>query len=320
MKKKVILMVIITACMLLSSCGQKKDTQTGSLQGSEESSNDIPVMPEQDETDKADADIGETGIDTDETSTDPSEAGTDTGETSTDWDEESIEEWFAQTQEYEQHMAAERQKRRDAYIVILENMMLNHVFPDGSTVYVDAGTMSDNLFCLYDIDGDEREELFIRYTTTCMAGMSEWIYEYDLITGELKEEFRGFPYCHYYYNGMLWEGYSHNQGLGPDFWPFRLYMYSPEQEKYVNVGSVEAWQKEYYPKDWNGKEFPDEVDRDGDGMVYAISNEPYFPSMDYSADGEEYEEWFTSWIPEGTDEIDMLWRPICEEELEKFRG
>ena len=75
---------------------------------------------------------------------------TRTGVTNPDMDESqelSEEEWLAQTREYEQQMALERQERRNAYILVLENIIIDGKLPDGSETEADYGDIANNYFC-----------------------------------------------------------------------------------------------------------------------------------------------------------------------------
>ena len=127
--------------------------------------------------------------------------------------------------------------RKEAYKAALENLYVNHVFPDGTTCnYRDAQDLAESQFTILDIDGDGEEELIIRYTSGPMAGMREVIYSFS--GGDvLMEEFSEFPPLVYYDNGFIRADASHNQSDDTDGWPYVMYQYMGESDSYKEVGS-----------------------------------------------------------------------------------
>ena len=127
--------------------------------------------------------------------------------------------------------------RKEAYKAALENLYVNHVFPDGTTCnYRDAQDLAESQFTILDIDGDGEEELIIRYVSGPMGGMREVIYSFsggDFLTEELLE----FPPLVYYDNGFIRADASHNQGDDTDGWPYVMYQYMGESDSYKEVGS-----------------------------------------------------------------------------------
>jgi hypothetical protein len=122
-----------------------------------------------------------------------------------------------------------------------------------------------------------------------MAGMVAGVYSYDETTGKFTEELNTFPALTFYDNGTVTMGWSHNQGLAGEFWPYTVYQYNADTGAFENVGYVDAWQKEYFEEDWSGNPVPDSVDADGDGFVYFLNGD-----SDNPADGAEYEAWRNS--------------------------
>ena len=191
----------------------------------------------------------------------------------------------------------DREAMKQAYIEALDTFLDKHILPDGSDVTEDMEALdedfSGNKFAVYDVDGDGVEELVISFTTTYSAAMVECAYGYDGSTGELYEELAVFPSTQYYTFGFLKEMDSHNQGVSGDFWPYTLHKYDPVKKEYEAVAYIEAWDGNNFPKDMNGKKFPAEYDKDGDGMLYymrecsgdykQINKEPY--------DYQEFSDW-----------------------------
>lgn len=127
--------------------------------------------------------------------------------------------------------------RKEAYKAALENLYVNHVFPNGTTCnYRDAQDLAESQFTILDIDGDGEEELIIRYVSGPMAGMREVIYSFS--GGDfLMEELLEFPPLVYYDNGFIRADASHNQGDDTDGWPYVMYQYMGESDSYKEVGS-----------------------------------------------------------------------------------
>ena len=182
--------------------------------------------------------------------------------------------------------------RMAAYAAALDRIYVNHVFPDGSPCDALGGydEMDQNKFAVYDVDHDGNAELLISYTAASMAGMVEYVYDYDEESGQLREELCEFPYVTYYDNGIVWAGMSHNHGMAPDledFWPYSLYEYNPRLDCYVMLTGVDAWQREYAGEDYLGNPFPADVDADGNGVVYYLRTsdtgeaELFFDDADY---------------------------------------
>lgn len=126
--------------------------------------------------------------------------------------------------------------RREAYILTLENLYTNRIWPDGTEVDL-MGDMSENVFAVYDVDGDGEDELIIKYTSSSMAGMIEAVYGYDSETGVLYQELREFPALTFYDNGFIRADASHNQSDDPAAWPYTMYQYKKDTNTYEEAGS-----------------------------------------------------------------------------------
>ena len=163
----------------------------------------------------------------------------------------------------------------------MENIYQNHILPDGSELRDDiSGEMSGNNFAVYDVDHDGREELVFCYTATSMASMTAKIYDYDEASGELYEELSQFPMLTFYDNATIGAGISHNQGYAGEFWPYTFYTYDAANDSYRAEYFVDAWDKSLSDVNYNGEAFPDDADKDGDGIVY------YLEAPDGSETGE----------------------------------
>lgn len=189
-----------------------------------------------------------------------------------------------------------KEKREQAYIEVLENVLYNHAFPDG----VDRGYdgVGSNKFSICDVDDDGVEELILAYTTTYMGGQETIIYDYDVETDSVREEFSEFPTLNFFENGVIEAQASHNHGRAADaddFWPYTLYRYDETTDTYIRIASVDAWNKSYMSQDIEGNLFPEEVDADGDGRVYSIMTGDEY-TWENPVDNWKYKAWREAYI------------------------
>lgn len=224
--------------------------------------------------------------------------------------------------EKQKELDSEEKARKAAYHSVLENLYLNHVFPDGKeygfedTFY----DISENQFAVYDIDQDGKEELIIQYTTTIMAGMINIIYDFDQKSGTVREEFSEFPSLTFYNNGIIQADWSHNHGMAAsleEFWPYTLYQYDKETDTYRTVGMVDAWDKSYHEKDSSGNSFPEEMDIDGDGILYYIMLDGTY-EFHTPFDLEEYNQWRNSYV-NGAEKIDIPFVNLTKENIDSVQ-
>lgn len=166
---------------------------------------------------------------------------------------------------------------KEAYFSVLDQLYTTYTLPDGTELgYAGDSDLSDNTFAIYDIDHDGQEELIIIWATTYTAGHAGIVYGFDSVSGTVRTELWEYPMLTFYDNGVVEAGLSHNQGLAGvlpenvDFWPYTLYQYDKGTDTYVMSASVDAWNKAFRENDYDGNAFPDDIDVDGDGLVYVI--------------------------------------------------
>ncbi len=200
----------------------------------------------------------------------------------------------------------------EAYRKALENIDQNGILPDGSELGSSDGyDMSENTFAVYDVDHDGRDELIFCYTTTSMAAMTAKIYDYDEAAGQMHEELSAFPMLTFYDNTSIGAGVSHNQGYAGDFWPYTFYKYDAESDTYQAEYFVDAWDKSLSDVNYNGEAFPDDADKDGDGIVY------YLDSPDGSEQGEPMDkDAYDAWFNENAgSEVSIPFQNLTEENI-----
>lgn len=212
---------------------------------------------------------------------------------------------------------SDKEAMKAAYLSILENFYFNHTLPSNenyaSNYYPD---ISEDSFALYDINQDGKEELIILHETDIMAGKFAVIYGFDSETSTVIEELRNYLALIYYDNGVIETKWSHNQGLGGKFWPYTLYQFDQLTKTYINIGSVDAWDKSLSEKNGNGNLFPKDIDINGDGIVYYImldENELSTP-----VDLEEYNQWRNTYLGKAK-QINIPFVNLTEENIYRYK-
>ena len=206
-----------------------------------------------------------------------------------------------------------------AYAAALENLIQNHIFPDGAVAELSgSGDMAQNQFALYDVDNDGKEELLLMFTNTYMASKAGYVFAYDAETKKLKTELCEFPMLTFYDNGTIKAVWSHNQGLGGDFWPYNLYQYAPDSDSYVLVGRVDAWDKNLTETDNQKNPFPSDIDKSGTGFVYYIMEDGQYDNT-HPVDASEYNAWVNGYIGNAS-EINIQYKDLTKENISQIRN
>lgn len=178
-------------------------------------------------------------------------------------------------------------------------------------------SVSDNRFAVVDVDGDSREELIISYATASMAGMFEIVYDYNPDTMKLTSELMEFPDMTFYTNRTVKVMGSHNHTLSMDFWPYTLYQYNPQTDKYDFLAAVSAWDRTYGETSYEGTAFPEETDLDGDGIVYEIRQDPAGAAEAVRYDEADFNAWISQYM-NGAQEMQIDYKPVALENYRNF--
>ena len=189
---------------------------------------------------------------------------------------------------------------------------LEDILEDWKTAFPDED-VSKNHFAIFDVDGDGQEELLLEHSAAAiMAGLNTEVSGY--VDGEWVTELSEFPDLTFYGNGTVTAGWSHNQGMaGDNFWPYTLYQYNAASDTYVRVAMVDAWDKTLRDTDADGTPFPEDVDADGDGLVYYIMTGGLYERKD-PVDGPDHQAWLASYTA-GSQPIEILYLSLTEENL-----
>lgn len=194
---------------------------------------------------------------------------------------------------------------REYFVQVLKNFYYDGLLPNGemSEEYGKGPLSGENQFAVYDVDGDGEEELVVLYNTGSMAGLTGLVMAYDPdYTGPgapLRTELQGSP-MFTFYPGAVEVGWSHNQGMAGDaLWPYDLYVYDQEQDRYSQFATVDAWDRTVSEVSWyDGTPFPEDVDADGDGIVYLVGEDVENGVSRQTAilDGPDYQAWRTALV------------------------
>lgn len=152
-----------------------------------------------------------------------------------------------------------------------------------------------------------------------MASNVEYIWGYN--NGRTHVELKEFPGMRYYNNGIIEAEWSHNQGLGGDFWPYSVYVYNSEMDEYQKFGAADAWDKTSTETEVNseGETFPCSIDTDGDGMVYYILPADWDGHYDMTPlDGRDYESWRNGYLNKAEEVKDIRFQMLNEENISKL--
>lgn len=178
----------------------------------------------------------------------------------------------AATQPKETQNALAYQAFREALATVHDKMYWPEM--DGVEIELfEGGSIEDEKFAVYDVDGDGEDELLISVENTYTAGMCQIVYGYDAETGGVRVELAGYPSMTYY-PGMVRQQASHNQGYAGDkLWPYAIYRYDAQADEYKWSCTADGWDKTLSDYDYSREmAFPDDIDTLGEGYVYIVSD------------------------------------------------
>lgn len=200
------------------------------------------------------------------------------------------------------------------YQFALQQIAFEHIYPDGRDTGFDSayGSIEDNQFALFDVNGDGEDELIVRFTTAPMAGNVEAIYAFQQTDGTLKELLTASPNLTYYANGIIKEDWSHGSELaGEDYWPYTLYQYNATTGSFEELAQVNMWSKAVDTVDFKGDPYPDDIDAEGAGTVFILGVADEVKTVSKS----DYEQWLAKTMGNPA-QLDIPYQALSEESIE----
>ena len=206
------------------------------------------------------------------------------------------------------------------YMEILEQIMTEGHDSNGREYdWNDPWNFENNCFAILDVDHDGRQELLFNFNESYMGNMCEVVYEYDEETGILREELITWVSTDYYSNGIVKVDASHNHGKDPEgrgIWPYMVYQYDEDRDSYQLLYSVDSWDGPV-----NEEDFPDELDMNGDKMLYyvVVEDESAGNGDMIIFDWEEYSAWAEKLMPEWS-RIHVSYHRMTEDFMERVQS
>ncbi len=175
----------------------------------------------------------------------------------------------------------------------------------------EPGTIEDEQFAIFDVDGDGEDELLVSIFNTFTAGMCEVIYGYDAGKDGVRVEAQTYVGVAHY-PGILRVSLPHNQGNAGDvLWPYQVLVYEEEEDAYREICSVDAWNKEISDYDsYLDMPYPEEIDTEKDGFVYLITENGELTILNRG----DYEAWESA-LFSGKEELIVPWQKITAENI-----
>ena len=209
---------------------------------------------------------------------------------------------------------------RSYYASLLEDVLTGQPLPDALYDFSAESPASpsryiENRFGVYDVDGDGREELLLSLYTTIVAGQGTYVLDYraDTDTLLLQSPDRLGLEPIFYENGTALSPWSHNQGFGGRFWPYDVYHYDAQTDRYTFGGSADAWDREISDQNADFPAFPEELDVSGSGFLY------YLDGDDTPVDEAVYLQWLEGHT-EGSEPLPVQWFTLTEQNIARLSG
>lgn len=204
---------------------------------------------------------------------------------------------------------------RDLYAGLSKNGKAE--LPDGAgTLHGSTGAQSMNRFAVCDVDGDGTDELLIGDATASAGGNGLFVYDYNA-PGGFHLALRAQGAVTFYSNGTLTENWSHNEAGSGTIWPYYLCRYNAGLDRYQYASWAMAWEKQNrIGGPFEGRmAFPDDLDLDGDGVLYYVSDVGAHTDVSHLIDKAAYDAWVKGWRG-GAQEIVPAWQDFTLRNIE----
>lgn len=192
---------------------------------------------------------------------------------------------------------------REYYRNMFNQMCTTHQWPDGTDMAVSGDFESNIQYSLLDFNRDGYEEFIVSVIDAdSMTAFREELYSYDPETEQCRHLLSIYPGADYYDNGVVFGPQSNAERFGKN-----LFYYDTAKEEYVNQLYVFCWERSNWPE-YRDMPFPEEIDADGDRMVWCFEDR----EGNYSyMDTREYEAWFQKQTG-NANKLDIQWTLFSE--------
>ena len=102
---------------------------------------------------------------------------------------------------------------------------------------------------------------------------------------------------------------------GDSFWPYTIFEYDTESGTYEFTTNVDAWDKTLSETDYEGNTYPEDVDKEGAGIVYLITEKGEDDkNQETVMDKKTFEAWeFETFDPDKI--LEIPYKAMTEEEI-----
>ena len=204
------------------------------------------------------------------------------------------------------------------YEHVLQELRQNHHLPDSDTEF----TWEDDLTISYatvDVNQDGIPELLVNLDYDSGPDGGILLYTNNGHSHASVHPVGSFSAsCRFYDNGIVEDDLSHGSPYGGPysdtdetdctaFWPYQVWSYQAADASYTKIGTVTDWNKAEWSEAVSGySAFPDEIDEDGDGIVYLLET----PDGEKTAmDSAALKKWVQSYR-DGAKEIPITYQPL----------
>lgn len=198
------------------------------------------------------------------------------------------------------------------YLESVKNVYDNKVDLFGNEVESFGQNEDGNEFAIEDVDHDGVLELILSWTDCSMVGTWGGVYQYDFENEQYIDEGIHDEDILFYENGLAVTKASHNHSNG-EMWPYSLYMYNPDQDKYEFVFTAYSWEKQYKEEG-----FPDDADMDNVGIVYYVDDDLDSEEEVNPISQTQYNEIYNQYFSE-TQELNPVYYPLSDVGIEEYR-
>lgn len=216
----------------------------------------------------------------------------------------------AETEEAtEEDTEAEKEAERQAELQ-LTNIMAKKAYADTVYGYIcrswdvigapaiqnginQSGYPEHNTYELADINNDGVLELIVSINDVSMADARSDIYTYDAASHKaVRMDMYLAPTVKFYDSGVLVDEVYSTASDASKILLCDLYKYDASTGTYVKDGSTYWWDKSIAATENNGKPFPDDIDKDGNGQVFMVET----TDQSYTVmDNEDYNAWLSNY-------------------------